>query len=198
MPKAPKPDSARKPPVPSESRPAPESSSPAPATRSPASSLRGAQPRADGGALVGGLRLALGALLDDDGGKEERGRRRQHAQGVSGEEEHAPAEDEQAEPDADAPAYGPSVRLDIEAEVGFVVGVPTPQGTAVPTKDFRQHVFGVCLVNDWSARDIQGWEYQPLGPFLAKSFATSMAGTQGGLSRAATPSWLPAPPSSVT
>ena len=78
-------------------------------------------------------------------------------------------------PDADTPTYGPSVRLDIEAEVGFVVGVPTPQGTAVPTKDFRQHVFGVCLVNDWSARDLQAWEYVPLGPFLGKSFATSIS-----------------------
>ncbi len=78
-------------------------------------------------------------------------------------------------PDADSPSYGPSVRLDIEAEVGFVVGVPSPQGTQVPTKDFRQHVFGVCLVNDWSARDIQAWEYVPLGPFLGKSFATSVS-----------------------
>ena len=78
-------------------------------------------------------------------------------------------------PDADSPSYGPSVRLDIEAEVGFVVGVPSPQGTPVPTADFRQHVFGVCLVNDWSARDLQAWEYVPLGPFLGKSFATSVS-----------------------
>ncbi len=77
--------------------------------------------------------------------------------------------------DADTPSFGPSVRLDIEAEVGFVVGVPSPQGTAVPTKDFRQHVFGLCLVNDWSARDLQAWEYVPLGPFLGKSFATSVS-----------------------
>ncbi len=78
-------------------------------------------------------------------------------------------------PDADSPSYGPSVRLDIEAEVGFVVGVPSPQGVAVPTADFRQHVFGACLVNDWSARDLQAWEYVPLGPFLGKSFATSVS-----------------------
>ena len=78
-------------------------------------------------------------------------------------------------PDAGAPTYGPSLRLDIEAEVGFVVGVPSPLGRAVPTRDFRQHVFGVCLVNDWSARDIQAWEYVPLGPFLGKSFATSVS-----------------------
>jgi fumarylacetoacetase len=78
-------------------------------------------------------------------------------------------------PGADSPSYGPSVRLDIEAEVGFVVGVPSPQGTQVPTEDFRQHVFGVCLLNDWSARDLQAWEYVPLGPFLGKSFATSVS-----------------------
>jgi fumarylacetoacetase len=73
------------------------------------------------------------------------------------------------------PSFGPSARLDIEAEVGFVVGVPSPQGDSVPTSAFADHVFGVVLVNDWSARDIQTWEYQPLGPFLAKSFATSVS-----------------------
>jgi fumarylacetoacetase len=78
-------------------------------------------------------------------------------------------------PDSDAPSYGPSVRLDIEAEVAFVVGAPSPQGTQVPVGDFRQHVFGVCLLNDWSARDLQAWEYVPLGPFLGKSFATSVS-----------------------
>jgi fumarylacetoacetase len=78
-------------------------------------------------------------------------------------------------PDAAGPSYGPSVRLDIEAEVGFVVGVPSPQGDQVPVGDFRQHVFGVCLLNDWSARDLQAWEYVPLGPFLGKSFATSVS-----------------------
>jgi fumarylacetoacetase len=78
-------------------------------------------------------------------------------------------------PSEDAPTYGPSVRLYIEAEVGFVVGVPTPLGTAVAPGDFADHVFGVCLVNDWSARDLQAWEYVPLGPFLGKSFATSVS-----------------------
>ncbi|MFI5932516.1 fumarylacetoacetate hydrolase family protein [Actinoplanes sp. NPDC051494] len=68
--------------------------------------------------------------------------------------------------------FGPSARLDIEAEVGFVVGVP---GRRIPTGRFAEHVFGVVLVNDWSARDIQAFEYQPLGPFLAKSFATSVS-----------------------
>ncbi|MEV5766501.1 fumarylacetoacetase [Micromonospora sp. NPDC052213] len=76
---------------------------------------------------------------------------------------------------AQGPVTGPSVRLDIEAEVGFVVGVPSPLGTRVPADDFADHVFGVVLVNDWSARDIQAWEYQPLGPFLGKSFATSVS-----------------------
>jgi len=76
---------------------------------------------------------------------------------------------------ADAPVYGPSARLDIEAEVGFVVGVPSRPGTRVPTTAWREHVFGVVLVNDWSARDIQFWESVPLGPFLGKSFATSVS-----------------------
>jgi fumarylacetoacetase len=78
-------------------------------------------------------------------------------------------------PGAELPTYGPSVRLDVEAEVGFIVGVPSPQYTSVPTEDFHQHVFGVCLLNDWSARDLQAWEYVPLGPFLGKSFATSVS-----------------------
>ena len=78
-------------------------------------------------------------------------------------------------PDAGSPTYGPSARLDIEAEVGFVVGVPSTLGTPVPPTEWRQHVFGVLLVNDWSARDVQAWEYQPLGPFLGKSFLTSVS-----------------------
>ncbi|HEX5018956.1 MAG TPA: fumarylacetoacetase [Actinomycetes bacterium] len=77
---------------------------------------------------------------------------------------------------ADGPAtYGPSRKLDIEAEVGFVVGTPSDLGTSVPISDFERHVFGVCIVNDWSARDIQAFEYVPLGPFLGKSFATSIS-----------------------
>ena len=78
-------------------------------------------------------------------------------------------------PDADAPSFGPSRRLDIELELGFVVGLPSSLGEPVPTSAFREHVFGVVLVNDWSARDIQAWEYVPLGPFLGKSFATSVS-----------------------
>ncbi len=72
-------------------------------------------------------------------------------------------------------SFGPSTKLDIEAELGFVVGVPSALGTPVPISEFDHHVFGVCLVNDWSARDIQAWEYVPLGPFLGKSFATSIS-----------------------
>src|SRR5690606_19139319 len=75
----------------------------------------------------------------------------------------------------DAGEYGPSLRLDIEAEVGFVVGVSSSLGTPVPISSFAEHVFGVVLVNDWSARDIQAFEYVPLGPFLGKSFATSIS-----------------------
>ncbi|MFC5910172.1 fumarylacetoacetase [Streptacidiphilus monticola] len=71
--------------------------------------------------------------------------------------------------------FGPSARLDVEAEVGFVVGSGSERGTPVPTSAFTDHVFGVVLVNDWSARDIQAFEYQPLGPFLGKSFATSLS-----------------------
>jgi fumarylacetoacetase len=71
--------------------------------------------------------------------------------------------------------FGPSMRLDFEAEVGFVVGVPTRMGDRVAAADLDRHVFGVVLVNDWSARDVQSWEYMPLGPFLGKSFATSMS-----------------------
>ncbi|MFC0600614.1 fumarylacetoacetase [Streptomyces palmae] len=76
---------------------------------------------------------------------------------------------------AQAPEFGPSRRLDIEAEVGFVVGTPSALGDRVPLEAFREHVFGVTLLNDWSARDIQSWEYRPLGPFLGKSFATSVS-----------------------
>jgi fumarylacetoacetase len=71
--------------------------------------------------------------------------------------------------------YGPSERLDIEAEVGFVVGTPSPLGEPVAAADWREHVFGVVLVNDWSARDIQAFETRPLGPFLGKSFLTSVS-----------------------
>jgi fumarylacetoacetase len=73
------------------------------------------------------------------------------------------------------PVYAPSRRLDIELELGCVVGVPSEHGETVPPERFADHVFGVLLVNDWSARDIQAFEYVPLGPFLGKSFQTSVA-----------------------
>ncbi|HEX5133526.1 MAG TPA: fumarylacetoacetase [Candidatus Krumholzibacteria bacterium] len=76
---------------------------------------------------------------------------------------------------ADAPVFGPSRLLDYEVEVGAYVGPGNPQGEPVPLARAHEHLFGLCLVNDWSARDIQKWEYQPLGPFLAKSFATTVS-----------------------
>jgi fumarylacetoacetase len=78
-------------------------------------------------------------------------------------------------PGAQEPVVGPTEKLDVEVEVAYVVGVPTDPGQRVAADDFRDHVFGVVLLNDWSARDIQSWEYQPLGPFLGKSFATTIS-----------------------
>jgi fumarylacetoacetase len=102
------------------------------------------------------------------------------------------------EPGDDAPVFGPSVRLDIELELGFVVGVPSALGEPVAVDRALDHVFGVLLVNDWSARDLQAWEYRPLGPFLAKSFATSVAAWVTPLEavlgrRVAAPAQEPAP-----
>jgi fumarylacetoacetase len=73
------------------------------------------------------------------------------------------------------PIFSPTRQLDFEAELGWVVGVESSAGVPVPMEDFRDHVFGVVLLNDWSARDLQAWEYVPLGPFLGKSFATSIS-----------------------
>lgn len=78
-------------------------------------------------------------------------------------------------PDAPAPVFGPCKRLDYEAELGFVVGPGNALGHPIPLAKALEHVFGVVLLNDWSARDIQAWEYQPLGPFLAKNFATTVS-----------------------
>jgi fumarylacetoacetase len=78
-------------------------------------------------------------------------------------------------PGAPAPFVAPTRRLDYELEVGILVGVGNELGTPVPLAQAEDHVFGVCLLNDWSARDIQAWEYQPLGPFLAKNFATTIS-----------------------
>jgi len=73
------------------------------------------------------------------------------------------------------PLFGPTKRLDYELEVGAFIGRGNALGTPIPAAEAEEHVFGLCLVNDWSARDIQTWEYQPLGPFLAKNFATSIS-----------------------
>jgi len=78
-------------------------------------------------------------------------------------------------PDADAPKLGPCARLDYELELGIVVGRANAMGDAVAMQQAQNHVFGLALFNDWSARDIQGWEYQPLGPFLSKNFASTLS-----------------------
>jgi fumarylacetoacetase len=93
---------------------------------------------------------------------------------VSGTDVVRPTGQRKAPTDA-APVFGPSVRLDIEAELGFVVGGATPIGSRVGVDEADDHLFGVVLLNDWSARDIQAWEYVPLGPFLGKSFCTSIS-----------------------
>lgn len=93
---------------------------------------------------------------------------------VSGTPVHRPAGQRKAPTDP-APTFGPSLRLDIEAELGFVVGRTIPLGQRVTTAEFTDTVFGVTGVNDWSSRDIQAWEYVPLGPNLGKSFATTIS-----------------------
>jgi fumarylacetoacetase len=77
--------------------------------------------------------------------------------------------------EAPAPSFGPTRMLDYEVEVGAFIGPGNPPGEAIPIAGAGDHLFGLCLVNDWSARDIQKWEYQPLGPFLAKNFATTVS-----------------------
>jgi fumarylacetoacetase len=78
-------------------------------------------------------------------------------------------------PNEAVPTYVPSRNLDFELELGFYVGTPTELGQPVPIGRAGEHIFGFCLLNDWSARDIQAWEYQPLGPFLAKNFSTTVS-----------------------
>ena len=77
--------------------------------------------------------------------------------------------------DSEAPVFGPSKRLDYELEIGFYIGQGNALGDPIPIDHAEEHIFGVSLLNDWSARDIQAWEYQPLGPFLAKNFATTIS-----------------------
>ncbi|HKO13231.1 MAG TPA: fumarylacetoacetase, partial [Acidobacteriaceae bacterium] len=93
---------------------------------------------------------------------------------ISGTEVRRPCGQTKA-PDAPEPKFGPSRMLDDELEMGIFVGDVNILGDPVPIDDAKYHIFGLCLVNDWSARDIQSWEYQPLGPFLGKSFATTIS-----------------------
>lgn len=92
---------------------------------------------------------------------------------VSGREVRRPCG--QTKPAGAEPVFGPARSLDYELEVGAFVGVGNRMGERIPMDEAEDHIFGLCLVNDWSARDIQAWEYQPLGPFLAKSFATTIS-----------------------
>ncbi len=94
--------------------------------------------------------------------------------GVSGEGFHRPR-GQTMPPGATQPSFGPSKRLDYEFEVGIFIGNGNADGRPIPIAEADRHVFGLCLLNDWSARDIQAWEYQPLGPFLAKNFATTIS-----------------------
>jgi fumarylacetoacetase len=93
---------------------------------------------------------------------------------VSGQEIRRPIGQTKA-PDADAPSFGACKRLDYELEVGIYIGAENKLGESVPIEQADDHVFGYCLFNDWSARDIQAWEYVPLGPFLSKSFASTVS-----------------------
>jgi fumarylacetoacetase len=93
---------------------------------------------------------------------------------ASGEDVIRPSGQRKA-PDADAPEYGPSCRLDYELELGLWIGPGNRLGNAISVGEAEDHIAGWCLLNDWSARDIQAWEYQPLGPFLAKNFLTSVS-----------------------
>lgn len=94
--------------------------------------------------------------------------------GVSGQEFRRPKGQTKA-PDAAEPSFGPCKRLDYELEMGIYIGKGNAMGDAIELDQADEHVFGFCLFNDWSARDIQAWEYQPLGPFLAKNFASTVS-----------------------
>jgi fumarylacetoacetase len=94
--------------------------------------------------------------------------------GVSGQQVARPRGQTRA-PGAAEPSFGPARRMDYELEVGLFIGTGNAMGTSVPMAEAEAHLFGMCLLNDWSARDLQAWEYQPLGPFLAKNFATTIS-----------------------
>ena len=94
--------------------------------------------------------------------------------GISGQQLHRPWGQLKA-PDADAPVFAPAKRLDYELELGLFVGPGNALGEPIPMAQADEHLFGLCLLNDWSARDVQAWEYQPLGPFLAKNFGSTIS-----------------------
>lgn len=94
--------------------------------------------------------------------------------GISGQSFHRPQGQTKA-PDANEPSFGPCKRLDYELEMGIFIGKGNEMGHPIKITEADDHVFGLCLFNDWSARDIQAWEYQPLGPFLAKNFASTIS-----------------------
>ncbi|MCR4469798.1 MULTISPECIES: fumarylacetoacetase [unclassified Burkholderia] len=93
---------------------------------------------------------------------------------VSGQQVYRPMGQYRPDPSA-PPVHDACRRLDYELELGAVIGVGNPRGHSIPLRDAQQHIFGLCLLNDWSARDVQSWEMQPLGPFLAKNFATTIS-----------------------
>ena len=93
---------------------------------------------------------------------------------VSGQNFHRP-KGQTKKPDADTPTLTPCKRLDYELEMGIIIGSGNQSGESINLDKAEDHIFGMCLLNDWSARDIQAWEYQPLGPFLAKSFASTIS-----------------------
>jgi fumarylacetoacetase len=95
--------------------------------------------------------------------------------GVSGQAFHRPSGQTRAAGVEGAPSFGPAQRLDFELEVGIFIGGGNAPGAPIAVGDAERHVFGLCLLNDWSARDLQAWEYQPLGPFLSKNFATTIS-----------------------
>jgi fumarylacetoacetase len=94
--------------------------------------------------------------------------------GVSGQSFPRP-QGQRLTPGETAPQLGPAKRMDYELELGVFIGTGNPRGTSIPIEEAESHIFGMCLLNDWSARDLQAWEYQPLGPFLAKNFATTLS-----------------------
>lgn len=94
--------------------------------------------------------------------------------GISGESFHRPVGQVML-PGASSPVLTASRRMDIELELGIFIGQGNTKGTHIPINDAEKHVFGICLLNDWSARDLQAWEYQPLGPFLSKNFASTIS-----------------------